>query len=415
MVADERTRSEAGYHSTRMDRQPEHSRASVRSPLVAACALSAAVAGLTIGGLGPVLPTLHERLHVPLGSLGVLFAANFIGSLAATILIGPLFDRRQPRPFLLLGLGLVFCGLALLALATSLQGVAIGAALTGVGGGASALGATVLTARALGARAGRALSLVNMSFGLGAFVGPLAVAALSGATHQYRPYFIAICAFLLLPLGILARTPLPGPVAQGARRSGALGGSERLAVVLLALVTFCYLGAEIGFGGWIYSYVLQTSTANATTASWAPAAYWLALALSSLGAALRPRAWGGEYVVLYAAIGACAMSLVVLAGRGSSGVEIAAAAGVGLALGPIYPLSVAGAALVAPAAAGRVSALVIASSQLGGALLPWLQGLLLARGPLWGLGLTLVACLAMVALQAGLIGLLRPRSAKSGH
>lgn len=385
----------------------------MRSPLVAACALSAATAGLTIGGLGPVLPALHERLHVPLSDIGVLFTASFVGSLAATLAIGPLFDRHRPRLFLLAGLGLMLCGLALLAFATTLQGVAGGAALTGVGGGISALGSTVLTARALGGRAGRALSVVNMAFGLGAFVGPLAVASLLRATHQYRLYFIAVGALLLLPLGILARAQLPGPLARSTQRRGTLDGSERLAVGLLAVVAFCYLGAEIGFGGWIYSFVLQTGTADTAVASWAPAAYWLALALSSLGAALRPRAWRGEYVVLCAAIGACAMALVVLIGRGSIGVEIVAAAGVGLALGPIYPLSLADAARVAPAAAGLVSALVIASSQVGGALLPWLQGLLLARGPLWGLGLTLAACLAMAAFQAGLIGLLRTRPAPS--
>lgn len=410
MVASERTRPNVGYHGRRMNRQPDTSRASVRSPLVVACAIGAAVAGLTIGGLGPLLPAIHERLHVPLGDLGVLFGANFIASLAATIVIGPLLDRYQPRLFLLAGLGMVLAGLALFSLATTLPLVIVAAALTGLGGGVNALGSAVLVSRAIGTRAGRALSLVNMAFGLGAFVGPLVVAALIAFTHQYRPYFIAIAVLLLLPAAIFARTPLPCPPARGTGGHGVLGSSDRLAVGLLALVAFCYLGAEIGFGGWIYIFVLQTGTTSTTIASWAPAAYWLALGLSSLGAALRPRSWRGDYVVLCAAIAASTMAFVVLAGRGSIGVEIAAAAGVGLALGPIYPLSLAAAALTSPAAAGRASAVVIASSQVGGALLPWAQGRLLARGPLWGLGLTLAVCLAMAALQAGLIGVLRSRS-----
>ena len=389
----------------------EASRTSVRSPLVAACALGAAIAGLNIGGLGPVLPALHEDLHVSLGDLGVLFAANFIGSLGTTIVAGPLFDRRMPRPFLLTGISLMLCGLVLFSLASTLPEVIIAAVLTGIGGGVNALGSTVLAARQFGSQAGRALALVNMAFGLGAFLGPLAAAASIAATHQYRPFFMASGVLLLLPMAIIVRLPLPGPVAHSTGKTARLDGRERLAVGLLALVAFCYLGAEIGFGGWIYSFVLQTGTANTTLASCAPAAYWLALGLSSLGAALRPRSWRGEYVVVCAGIGACVMTLVMLAGRGSSVVEIVAAGGVGLALGPIYPLSLAGAALVAPSAAGRVSALVIASSQLGGALLPWLQGLLLARGPLWGLGVTLGACLAMAVVQAGLIGVLRSRSA----
>ena len=154
-----------GYHSTRLERQREASHSSVRSPLGAPCSLSAAVAGLNIGGLGPVLPAFHDSLREPLCNLCVLFGANFSGSLTATVVTGPLLDRNQLRTFLLTSLGQV-----LLSLATSLPTVIIAAALTGAGGGANSLGSAVLASRQLGVHARRVLSLMHMTFGPRALV-----------------------------------------------------------------------------------------------------------------------------------------------------------------------------------------------------------------------------------------------------
>jgi len=66
-------------------------------------------------------------------------------------------------------------------------------------------------------------------------------------------------------------------------------------------------------------------------------------------------------------------------------------------------LSLGTAAGLVPAAAGRIAALVIASAELGGSVLPWLQGRLLELGASWGVILTLIVCLAMAVLQLSLL------------
>src|SRR5262249_8299111 len=157
-----------------------------------------------------------------------------------------------------------------------------------VGGGVNSIGSTVLATRLFGSQGGRALSIVNMSFGLGAFIGPLIAGAVLDATHQYQPIFVGIATLVVIPLLIFARVPLPHPKAseQGRER---LPRPDRQAVLLLALVGFLYLGAEIGFGGWIVTYLRQTGDVGVAAASRIAAAYWLALSVSSLGAAVRPR------------------------------------------------------------------------------------------------------------------------------
>jgi len=67
------------------------------------------------------LPALHLRLHAPLTQLGLLFAANFAGSLVATLGVGPLLDRYAARPMLVLGVLCMAVGMLALPFASSLR------------------------------------------------------------------------------------------------------------------------------------------------------------------------------------------------------------------------------------------------------------------------------------------------------
>lgn len=372
-------------------------------PALCATALTAVGIGLVVGALGPALPTLHTHLHTPLADLGILFGANFGGSVLTTLLLGGRFDRNSGRRILVAGIGLMILGMLAIPLATSLPQAIAALALIGVGSGTNSAAAPVLMARLFGTRGGRALSLINMCFGLGAFVGPLIMAAAIERTHTYGGVFAGIAALMLLPLALYLLAPLPGPRAVRNGQAPRLPASARPAVALLAAIAFLYLGAEVGFGGWVYTLVREGTGADPATASWAPAAFWLALSAGSLTAAILPLRIPPVQLVFVCALGACVI-LVLLPALGRMAATAIGFAGLlGLLLGPIYPLTLAEAADLIPAAAGRVASIVTACSQVGGAVLPWIQGLLLARGVEWGLGTTLAACLAMALLQAILL------------
>ncbi len=67
----------------------------------AAAALGALTMGISIAAMGPSLPLLQANLHTPLDQLGLLFAANFAGSVVATLVAGPFFDRRPAGPLMI--------------------------------------------------------------------------------------------------------------------------------------------------------------------------------------------------------------------------------------------------------------------------------------------------------------------------
>src|SRR4051812_36999778 len=86
---------------------------------IGATSLAAGSLGISIGALGPSLPLLHTHLSTPLDQLGLLFAANFAGSVVATLVVGPLLDRRAARPLMVVGVALTLVGQFLLPLATT--------------------------------------------------------------------------------------------------------------------------------------------------------------------------------------------------------------------------------------------------------------------------------------------------------
>ncbi len=370
--------------------------------IVLASCLMAASVGLTIGALGTSLPAMHTRLHAPLGQLGILIGVNFFGSLGVTLLLGPMLDRHSARPWLLAGSACFAAGLLLVPLTTSLGTAVPAFALAGIGGGTNTVASAVLTTRLYHDHGGRAMSWINMSFGIGAFSGPLVAAASLDHLHDYGPVFVAIAATVILPTVVFARVRLPGVPQRHQVAGTRLRAFEWRLVGLLAMVSFVYLGAEIGFGGWSYTFVLQATGTDTQTASFAPSGFWLALSLGSLGAATRPSWLAADRLILACALLGASAATVFVAARNPA-TAIVAASLFGLCLGPIYPLNLATAAGLVPRAAGVVSALVICSSQIGGGIIPWVQGIALAWSTRLGGALTLVLCLSLAALQGAFI------------
>ena len=104
--------------------------------LLLVLALANGLNGLSLSGLGEVLPTLHRTWHAGydgLGlALGLLRCASFLGALC----IGPRIDRLPTRP-LLLGTGALFAlSWALLPLAGSLAPATLVFVLIGASAGA---------------------------------------------------------------------------------------------------------------------------------------------------------------------------------------------------------------------------------------------------------------------------------------
>ncbi|HEV2783559.1 MAG TPA: MFS transporter [Actinophytocola sp.] len=160
-----------------------------------------------------------------------------------------------------------------------------------------------------------------------------------------------------------------------------------------------YVGVEIGLGNWTYSLLVEDRALGALLAGWVVSGYWFGFTAGRFVLSPLAERFGVGPVALVRGCLAVVVGagLVVWLVPGA----VAAAAGLvvlGVALGPLYPLTVAVLPSMAP---GRLVptgiGLLVGVSVIGGALFPWLAGTLAESAGL-GTLLPFVLCLTAVLM-----------------
>jgi MFS transporter, FHS family, glucose/mannose:H+ symporter len=328
-----------------------------RSSTVGVLVLAAAV-GLLLSLYGPAIPELRAAYEVGGGGSALVLSAHFAGAMTGIGWWG-LERRLSPRTWLVVAAVLLVAGAVAIAFAPAWPVLLAAAFGLGVGYGVVVVEINVLFAEGFGERAAAMLNLLGASFGAGAILGPLAIAATGG----YRlPFCIgALMAVVSLALTRdVARTPRP-PAPPGERPVPSLVGGF---VALTAL----YVAVESGIGGWEATSLRAGGAGAAAAASWT-AGYWAAITAGRLLAvplALRvapPLLAAGSLLLAAATLGLAHVPALAPAAYTLAG----------LALGPVFPTALAWLAQAAPGARGA-TAMVFAAAQLGGVTAPVVIG-----------------------------------------
>jgi fucose permease len=314
-----------------------------------------AAAGLLLSLYGPAIPQLRQAYGVGGGGSALVLSAHFAGAMTGIAWWG-LERRLAPRTWLRAATALLVAGAAGIAFAPAWPVVLAAAFGLGVGFGVVVVEINVLLADAFGERAPAMLNLLGATFGAGAVVGPLAIAATGG-------YRLPFCAGALLAVVALSLTrDLPGaaPAPPGHGRDRPPSGLVGWFVALCAL----YVGTESGVGGWETTSLLAGGTGAAAAATWT-AGYWAAITTGRLLAIPLALRVAPPVLVAGALLAAAAgLGLAHLPGLAPAAYTLT-----GLALGPVFPTALAWLALAAPGARGT-TAMVFAAANLGGVIVP---------------------------------------------
>lgn len=397
----------------------------LRAPATLAVASGLLLAfGILIASLGPALPDLARNTGHDLASLGRVFTALFLGAFLAQLVVGPLNDslgrhqgRRMGQRWLLLA-GALLLALGMLGMtgSRSLPLLLGCAAMSGVGQGTLVITAHVLVAGLFSVRPAAALNLMNVFFGVGAVTGP-AVAGLSLRWwgSALPPLWLGVGVLLMLALLIpfLAAAPraAPGDASAGDASGDAPGGRPAGRVYgapvlwALGIMLFAYVGAENAMGGWTATYLERATGMAPDSAALVTAGFWLALTCGRLvGAALGTRV--SSATLLGISLGGSVVSGVLLVAGSGLGTglvpTVAAVLLLGLCFGPVFPTAMAITTATFARASGTAASMVVALGNGGGAVLPWLQGVVLAEhGPRAGAWLVLAITAAMLLAYLG--------------
>lgn len=400
----------------------------LRAPATLAVASGLLLAfGILIASLGPALPDLARSTGHDLASLGRVFTALFLGAFLAQLVVGPLNDRMGQRWLLLAGALLLALGMLGMTSSRSLPLLLGCAAMSGVGQGTLVITAHVLVAGLFSVRPAAALNLMNVFFGVGAVTGP-AVAGLSlrwwgsALPALWLGVGVLLMLALLIPFVAVAPRAASGDASAGDASAGAASGDApggrpagRVygAPVLWALgvMLFAYVGVENAMGGWTATYLERATGMAPDSAALVTAGFWLALTCGRLvGAALGTRVTSAALLGISLG-GSVASGVLLVAGSGlGTGLvpTVAAVLLLGLCFGPVFPTAMAITTATFARASGTAASMVVALGNGGGAVLPWLQGVLLAEhGPRAGAWLVLAITGAMLLAYLGYRALAR--------
>lgn len=360
--------------------------------------------GLILASLGPALPFLAGRLGRNVDELGLLFSARAVGSVGGALVGGYLYDRRPGHPLVATVLVVLAVAIFLFPQAGFLPLLALALFVAGTGEGMLGVGINTLIGWEHPERSAPFLNGLHFAFGVGAFLAPVMIVVSYRLSGYVASAYVAL-ALLLLPLAFwLVRLPSPHPLETN---NGKMPTVPVDIQALAGIVTFLalYVGAEIGFGGWIYTYALDRGVAQETGAALLNSAYWGAFTLGRLvsiplAARWRPRRLLPAHLLL-ALVG---LGLLLLL-PGPLAVWAGSIA-FGWALAPIFPTTVALAGRRLELS-GRVNASLMIGGAFGAMTLPWLLGRIFGA---WGAQATMVALFVDITLALLLLlGLLTRR------
>jgi FHS family Na+ dependent glucose MFS transporter 1 len=360
--------------------------------------------GLATAVLGPTLPGLAERTQSQLGQASVLFTALSLGYLVGSLWGGRLYDRVPGHPVMVGALAIMAATLAAAPAIPQFWVLAATLLILGVAASTMDVGGNTLLVWVYGQQVGPYMNALHFFFGLGSLLSPIVVAQAIMLSGDIAWAYWAL-ALLVIPATLwLLRVPSPrAPADPAGNASDAQPPKtqERLLLALIVLLFVLYVGAEAGFGGWIYTYAVTLDLSDETTAAYLTSAFWGALTMGRLlavpiAARVHPR-W-----ILLVDLGGCLASVgILLLWPGSPAATWLGTCGLGFAMASIFP-SLVSLSERHMAISGRITGWFLAGASLGGMTLPWLMGQFFeSLGPrsiMAAIGIDLLAAVAAFAV-----------------
>ena len=340
--------------------------------------LSFIILGLTTAASGPSLLKLAEHTASGLDRISLIFVFGSLGYLVGSFLGGRAFDRLSGHKLMALTLLVLGTASVLIPIASSLEILLFAMFLSGLASGIVDVGGNTLILWTHGGRAGPFLNGLHFFFGVGSLSAPLLLAPIllkTGDIHWLYWTFAIVCLPVMIWLWFL---PEPEHATTDEGKSSAF---PVLPVALLMILFVLYVGLELGFGNWIYTYALSLKLGTEITSAYLTSAFWGSFTFGRLlGIWISSRM--RSQTILFMDIIGCAISIIlIMIWKDSSLALWIGTIGLGISMASIFPtfLMLAGERMKIT---GAITGWFLVGSGAGSMLLPWLIGQVFARtGP----------------------------------
>jgi FHS family glucose/mannose:H+ symporter-like MFS transporter len=323
--------------------------------------------GMVVTLLGPILPVLAAKAGLSDAQSGALFTAQFVASLLGVAASAWFGSRVHVRNILLGGYIMQAVGVGAY-LSDSLPGIMAGAALSGLGFGATMPKTNLVVAELSGSAA---LNVLNAAWGLGAVSWPL-FATIILQRSVLRNALIPLSGFLLVA-GFLIYVRLKDADVQVASSQPNVpaGTVDMRAAALVGLIMFLYVGVETSLAGWLPTFLQRLNPASEMAAS-ATSPFWGALLASRFSAPFILRRIGDEKFATAGLLIALSGVVGCMVARTPITIMLCGAVA-GLGLGPVFPNAISHLSRQSGLTSGWKT-LLFGTGGLGGASVPAVFG-----------------------------------------
>lgn len=363
------------------------------------------VLGLTVASLGPTLEGLAEQVGTDLGGTGLMLPMRALGYMAFGLLAGGVYQRVRGHTVMGGGLLIVAGLFYAISLANSLWLLLVLGVLAGAFKNLIDVGENSLLVRMHGDRSGPYMNGLHFFFGFGAFVAPIIVAQVLLATDAVAWAYRIFALLMLVPALWVGLLPTPGGTDARAP-TGEDVPMQNPTFWLLVILIFLYVGAEISYAGWVFTYARQRDLASEAQAAYLTSLFWGALTagrLLSVPLAMHydPRLTLG--LNLGGALVSVGLLLVLPYGWALWGLTLT----VGLSMAAVFPTVMVLAARYLSASA-RVIGLIMIGGGLGAMVFPGVIGQLIEPvGPAAVMGVIALCLVGAVSVYGLLVARLR--------
>lgn len=349
-----------------------------------AAGIVASMTLLAVGWAGLLIPSLLRSIKVTFdqtdAGIGLVYLVYALAYALGSFGGGPLTERGGRRLVLGAAVLTTAAGAAGMGLAPSWLAFVVAAAAVGAGAGCLDGGANGLVLDVYREGRGRAMSLLHMSFSVGALAAPLLVGRLvdGGVTWQA----VTVGTGAVIALLALAYAFVPMPSARRERRATEAGGpaapergSGRLLtgpLLVLGLAIAAYVAAEIGVSNWVVAFL---EPAPLTTATLALSLFWAGLTVGRLLSSVIADRFDHLRFTITCAI-AMGVTIAFASLAPTLPLAIAAFFAAGVASGPVFPMIVAIGGERFPDRSAAVGGSLTGMAVVGSTIYPPLMGIL---------------------------------------
>ncbi|KAI7799934.1 sodium-dependent glucose transporter 1-like [Triplophysa rosa] len=370
--------------------------------------------GMAISVLGPTFEDLALNVNKSIGNLSYIFVGRSSGYIGGSLLGGILFDSVNPH--LLLGFSLLITAFGMSGTPFCKKAWLLTALMSSVGVSMGVLdtGGNVLILNTWGEHAGPHMQALHFSFAAGAFVSPIIAKLLFGhssdngtismplmsghaskAIGAFLPFFhpksttltsmwayIVIGAFALLVSLIFFILYFCSPSASNGAKTAtgkqSFSKHHSTLIFLLSLFFFFYVGSEVAYGSFIFTYAKDYAGMDQTWAAGLNSLFWGTFAAGRGLAIFFATCLSPGTLILLSLVGTTVSSLLLLLFSLNNPVLWTCTALYGVSMSTTFPSGISWVEQYTTVT-GRSAAVFVVGAALGEMVLPSLLGFLLGH------------------------------------